>query len=60
MSTKRSTPSDRLPARRRRPEPVEATRPHPAAWDAALELAGGDKRRLRTLPDGSVRVINSD
>lgn len=30
----------------------------PRAIDAALELAGGDRSRLRVEPDGSVLIVN--
>jgi hypothetical protein len=45
---------------RRKPTPslVVVKRVHPDAWRFALDLAGGDRRRLRVLPDASVLVIN--
>jgi hypothetical protein len=39
--------------------PVITTRPNPLAWQAALKIAGGDAKRLRAQPDGSVIVANS-
>lgn len=38
--------------------PVRAVRPDPQVWRQALKLAGGDKGRLLTRPDGSVTVRN--
>ncbi len=39
--------------------PVVAVKPNPLAWQAALELAGGDRHRLRTDPaTGEVIVRN--
>jgi hypothetical protein len=37
---------------------VKVIRPHPLAWELALAITGGDARRLRTQPDGSVLVSN--
>jgi hypothetical protein len=37
---------------------VTATRPHPLAWKLGLVITGGDARRLRTQPDGSVIIAN--
>jgi hypothetical protein len=37
---------------------VEVIRPHPLAWELALAITGGDARRLRTQPDGSVIIAN--
>jgi hypothetical protein len=38
--------------------PVTTVTPHPAVWRRALELAGGDHRRLTVQRDGSVIVSN--
>jgi hypothetical protein len=40
------------------PEPVNVRNVHPAIWDAALRLCGGDVSRLNMRADGSV-VITS-
>jgi hypothetical protein len=37
---------------------VTIIRPHPLAWQHALQLADSDTTRLRTQPDGSVIVSN--
>ncbi|HTX28837.1 MAG TPA: hypothetical protein VME19_17675 [Streptosporangiaceae bacterium] len=42
----------------RRNGPVITARVHPAAWQAALRLASGDRSRLRVQGPGSVLVIN--
>lgn len=44
--------------RRRWRFPVTTVTPHPAVWRKALELAGGDHRRLTVQRDGSVIVSN--
>lgn len=44
--------------RRRKPAPVTAVRPHREVWRTALDLAHGDRSRLRVEPDGSVLVVN--
>lgn len=43
-------------ARNGRVESVQAA--HPAAWQVALKLAGGDCRRVELAADGSVIVLN--
>ncbi len=49
----------RLPAARsRRALEVVVRRPDPRAWRQAMQLAGGDQRRLEVLADGSVTVHN--
>jgi len=39
-------------------EPVAAVRVDPEVMEKARELAGGDVRRLRVEPSGSVLVLN--
>jgi hypothetical protein len=48
------------PPRRGRPanHPVTTYRVHPLALEAALELADGDKTRLRPQQDGTIYVEN--
>jgi hypothetical protein len=46
------------PVHRRRTAPATVRRPHPTVWARALQLAGGDPRRLQLLPDNSVLVVN--
>lgn len=62
MSKNLAGPARRTRKQARKPEQVEVTRAPQAAIDAALELAGGDSRRLRVAlePDGrvSVTVVN--
>ncbi len=38
--------------------PVKVTKSDPKAWKAALKMADGNARRLRTNPDGTVTVRN--
>ncbi|MDP9435981.1 MAG: hypothetical protein M3P93_12635 [Actinomycetota bacterium] len=45
-------------ARSRRALEVVVRRPDPRAWRQALQLTGGDHRRLEVLADGSVTVHN--
>jgi hypothetical protein len=45
-------------SRSREQFPVVTSRVHPAAWVAALQLARGDRRRLRVVDDRTVIVIN--
>jgi hypothetical protein len=45
---------------RRKNGPVETVRPDPLVWQAALREVDGDVTRLRTLPDGSVLVLNRE
>jgi|HubBroStandDraft_2_1064218.scaffolds.fasta_scaffold1559302_1 hypothetical protein len=45
--------------RPRRPvAPVVTVRVHPAAWETALQLAGGDRHRLRVCDSRTVLVVN--
>jgi hypothetical protein len=46
------------PAPGRRAGKVERVAAHPLAWAHALQLAGGDARRLTINRDGSVTVNN--
>jgi hypothetical protein len=39
--------------------PVTTRKPNPAAWRAALKLAGGDARRLRVSADGGAVVVTN-
>ena len=39
-------------------QPVAAVKVDPAVMERARELAGGDVRRLRVEPSGSVLVLN--
>ncbi len=48
----------RPPARRSHRAPVTVRRPDPRVWSHALQLAGGDHRRLEVLSDGTVVVHN--
>lgn len=41
-----------------RRSPVVTIKPHGEVWAKALELAGDDRARLRTNPDGSITVYN--
>lgn len=43
---------------RRRPSPVETLRVHAEVWEHALDLAGGDVRRLLVEHASSVVVLN--
>ena len=43
---------------RRKNGPLVVVKPDPGLWREALFLAGGDARRLRVEPDGSVTVLN--
>lgn len=49
-----------VPAPAPRPAPVEVVpKPDPEAWSIALDLAGGDARRLAVSPGGRlVTVLN--
>ncbi len=52
-------PMQRRPAAHsRRVQEVVVRRPDPRAWRQALQLTGGDHRRLEVLADGSVTVHN--
>jgi hypothetical protein len=46
------------PRIRRRPGKVMQRRIHPLVLAAALELAGGEIRRMKPQEDGSVRILN--
>lgn len=50
-----STVTDTKPPR----QPVASAKPHPAAWEQALAIAGGDAKRLHVEADGSVLVANA-
>jgi hypothetical protein len=43
---------------RPRSGPVSVVRVHPAAWETALRLAGGDRHRLRVRDSRTVVVVN--
>jgi hypothetical protein len=46
----------RRPAISRRAGVVTSTRPDPAVWKAALDLAGGDARRLVVLSSTEILI----
>lgn len=56
MATRTRTLSQ--PKTRRKPAPVDTTKPHPDAWKVALKLAAGDVSRLQVCRDGAVVVKN--
>jgi DNA replication initiation complex subunit (GINS family) len=51
-------PLQRTPRVRRRAGKVVQRRIHPLVLAAALELAGGEIRRMDPQEDGSVRILN--
>jgi len=42
----------------RKTPPVVIIKPATRVWTTALEIAGGDTRRLEPLPDGTVLIHN--
>ena len=51
--TKKAPTKNTTPAQPRKPpakkQPVTTLKPNPLAWERALELANGDRRRLKTV-----------
>ena len=55
----KSKPKRSEPRTRDVVQPVKVTAVEPAAWETALQLADGDKRRLRVVDERTVLVRNA-